>query len=436
MQDSVPNFLANIKLSQLELRDFRQFDNLTVPFDNQLTAFIGTNGSGKTTILEAVAGALLDFNAHLHHFRNEPFFAVKDLRITDKGVKEDFDLELQFTDIPKMSLNYNKKSLYTTFYWDTTNEWQPTDDDNNKFTKLNNWTTAAFTANTNVPVFAYYACGRIGNQQPLPNKELGVHDLSPLRTYENALNAHSLNFETLENWLKWKYNQLITATKKKKDPLFESIKEVIVGKNGILNMDDERRFDDLRVNYDSPKGNLVLVKGKKQLFEYQLSSGEKSLLVLFADIARRCVIANPFSDQPLETASGIVLIDEIDLHLHPSWQRTVATKLRAIFPNLQFMVTTHSPTMLSEIASVHIRTIENKKIYGVRETLGHADEEMLDIMGATSERKIKIREIHRLLAQNKILEAKEIRAKINVEGVSAPLLEIDLYIKRKEKVVI
>jgi hypothetical protein len=61
---------------------------------------------------------------------------------------------------------------------------------------------------------------------------------------------------------------------------------------------------------------------------------------------------------------------------------------------------------------------------------------MLDIMGATPERKTKIKEIHRLLAQNKISEAKEIRTKIDVEGISTPLLEIDLYIQRKEKMPI
>jgi predicted ATP-binding protein involved in virulence len=132
----------------------------------------------------------------------------------------------------------------------------------------------------------------------------------------------------------------------------------------------------------------------------------------------------------------VVLIDEIDLHLHPSWQRKVVGKLQAIFPKVQFLVTTHSPLVLNNIYSKHIRHIDKGKIYGVRDTFGHDNtDEMLRIMGLKSELGDKIKKIHRLLNSNKIEEAKSIRQKIVTEGIYTPLLEIDLFIQRKEEML-
>jgi predicted ATP-binding protein involved in virulence len=78
-----------------------------------------------------------------------------------------------------------------------------------------------------------------------------------------------------------------------------------------------------------------------------MSSGEKSLLILVSDLARRLALATPLSNDPLKEGQGIVLIDEIDLHLHPRWQRKVIGKLQEIFPKIQWVVTTHSPLVIS-----------------------------------------------------------------------------------------
>ena len=80
----------------------------------------------------------------------------------------------------------------------------------------------------------------------------------------------------------------------------------------------------------------------------QLSDGEKCTLALFGDLARRISIANPHMQNPLE-GKGIVLIDEIELHMHPSWQRKVLTTLKSVFPNIQFIITTHSPQILGGV---------------------------------------------------------------------------------------
>jgi predicted ATP-binding protein involved in virulence len=95
----------------------------------------------------------------------------------------------------------------------------------------------------------------------------------------------------------------------------------------------------LRVEEEPPR--LLVDKNGISLDLGQLSDGERSFLAMVADLCKRLCQANPRID-PL-SGQGVVLIDELELHLHPTWQREAAEKLRTTFPNLQFIVTTHSP---------------------------------------------------------------------------------------------
>ena len=93
---------------------------------------------------------------------------------------------------------------------------------------------------------------------------------------------------------------------------------------------------------------MVVTKGEEEFRLEELSDGEKCLLVLIADMARRMAMANPAMENPLE-AEAVFLIDEIELHLHPSWQRRILPGLLRVFPHSQFFVTTHSPQVLGEV---------------------------------------------------------------------------------------
>ncbi|WP_227136346.1 AAA family ATPase [Kosakonia radicincitans] len=115
-------------------------------------------------------------------------------------------------------------------------------------------------------------------------------------------------------------------------------------------------INDVRLVYEQEGVKLVLYKNNKEISAQQLSQGEKSLLSLIGDLTRRLVLLNPGLENPLE-GEGIVLIDEIDLHLHPSWQQTVILNLQKTFPNLQLIVTTHSPQVLSTVYSRSIRSL-------------------------------------------------------------------------------
>src|SRR6185437_6373893 len=105
-------------------------------------------------------------------------------------------------------------------------------------------------------------------------------------------------------------------------------------------------FSDPKIE-ESPL-RLRVNKGDESLHLDQLSDGERSLLAIVADLIRRLSLANPEISDPL-LGAGVVLVDEIELHLHPTWQRNVIEKLRTTFPNIQFIATTHSPFVIQSL---------------------------------------------------------------------------------------
>ncbi len=153
----------------------------------------------------------------------------------------------------------------------------------------------------------------------------------------------------------------------------------------------------------------------------QLSDGERSLIVLAFDITRRLIQANPTSDNPVIEGNGVVLIDEIDLHLHPKWQRRVIDDLRRIFPNIQFIVSTHSPFIIQSLADGQLHKLDgnidspyiNKSIDDVAE----------DIMGVEiPERSVKHVELMKIANQYyRRLHEAESDPKIDVKALKNEL---------------
>ena len=154
---------------------------------------------------------------------------------------------------------------------------------------------------------------------------------------------------------------------------------------------------------------LTVSKAGELLSFRQLSEGERTLTALAADIARRLAIANP-GTPPLE-GRGIVLIDEIELHLHPTWQVRVLSSLRRTFPNLQLVVTTHSPLVLSRVADRHIRLLKNFAVFSSpTRTRGRDPSALLDVLFEVSPREEStakaVRHVAKLLDDERLDEAR------------------------------
>jgi predicted ATP-binding protein involved in virulence len=156
---------------------------------------------------------------------------------------------------------------------------------------------------------------------------------------------------------------------------------------------------------------MVVQKGDTLLEVDQLSDGEKCLLAMAGDLGRRLALANPSPADPL-SAAAVVLIDEIELHLHPGWQRMVVERLRQTFPNCQFILTTHSPQVLSQVPAESVILLDRfKRAELPAGTLGRDSNAILtEVMGvperpqATADR---IHEIAELIDREELPAARE-----------------------------
>jgi predicted ATP-binding protein involved in virulence len=115
---------------------------------------------------------------------------------------------------------------------------------------------------------------------------------------------------------------------------------------------------ELRLHPESPP-RFSVKKNVESFFLEQLSDGERGLLALVFDLTRRLAIANPKSDNPIAEGTALVLIDEIELHLHPKWQRQVVRKLQDVFKKCQLIVTTHSPQVIGQVKAEKLRLLSH-----------------------------------------------------------------------------
>jgi predicted ATP-binding protein involved in virulence len=176
-------------------------------------------------------------------------------------------------------------------------------------------------------------------------------------------------------------------------------------------------FEDLHVQR-KPEPRIAIHKSGVDLLLNQLSQGERSLIALVADLARRLAMIGERKKKTALASLALpawVLIDEIELHLHPAWQRDVLTRLRSTFPNAQFIVTTHSPLVLADVPASSVRLLtRNGGSLLVAEpaspTAGRDTNAILEEVMGTSERPDKQRaeltRIADLIDRNKLAAAR------------------------------
>lgn len=199
-------------------------------------------------------------------------------------------------------------------------------------------------------------------------------------------------------------------------------------------------YTNLRVRR-SPRPHMLINKGELEFNLNQLSDGEKNLITLVGDIARRLSIANPESDNPLD-GNGVILIDEVDLHLHPKWQQLMIPQLEDIFPNCQFIVSTHSPQVLNHIQPENIILLNNKNnklthSFAIESYGKNSDRILEDLLGVDarpSDVKNEIEKLYRFIELGEIDKAKLLYKDLSTKiiGGDPELTKANVLIKRKE----
>jgi len=355
-------------ISKIRLENFRGFKNFDLEMHPKLTIIAGINGLGKTTLTSAARLILWSYVRNygddvrhgivpkielddVHCFQTETSERELKFPCSVKGIfnfpdgdgfgyfDEDFDDEFAF-DIVGCELKSENSKI----------KWLHANSVDLEATKKG--MDAAFedldrllgeeSRPTNLPVVACYGTNRLWRKHATPRKS--ARTTHRFVGYDGAvnLNSHYFKFE----WFIF----LILAFENRESAalLLLSVKEA------ILTVTNWELLLPQKGNKD-----ILFKLGKEKMKLSQLGDGVRSMIELVGDLACRCALLNSYyKKDAVKKTSGVVLIDEIDMHLHPRWQQTILKQLQDAFPKIQFIVTTHSPQVLSTVRRENIRLLE------------------------------------------------------------------------------
>lgn len=353
-------------LKKLRLINFRRFSgDHPVEFNRNLTVFAANNGAGKTSILDAIALALgpfltkfprisgnapVDSDVSFNRDKDQPFALIgAEAYRNDECARASLDTcwdrikrlspsasAIRSVQNKLLEMGYEVKGL-TDIHWIATDLLEDINRD------------------VTFPVLAYYGTGRALIDVPQRRRGFGK-EFPRYQAYADCLNPKT-NFRKLFEYfyfLEDLERREITAQKDfdYRSPQLEAIRTAITS---------------CVPEFISPRTKLTpmrfVLTGKLDGREYDiklLSDGFKTTISMVMDIAMRMVEANPEMGVEALQTPGIVLIDEIELHLHPSWQQRILPDLQRTFPNVQFICSTHSPQVLSTVKQESIRLITDE----------------------------------------------------------------------------
>ncbi len=340
-----------MKLTSAKIRNFRGIEEWNITFEPGFNLIKGVNGRGKTSVLEAIAVGLGGFVAGLEGVATRHF--SKD------------EIRQVYTTVGDGS--YNKKIIVPTEVYleadvdGESYEWLR----GRKDIKTSRSTIQprdicqkaelmANEENKELPVLAYLGAGRVWSQRR--EKVENIFRKQYFRTvgYTDALHDAS-NIKLLLNWCV-KMEQ-VAWQKEKKIAEYEAVKKAVSDFMQYM-----EPGSDCRVFYDKQQEELMYERGNEILPVMSLSAGYQSLVWMVFDIAYRMAVLNPFMKESIAMTSGIVLIDEIDMHLHPKWQWNIINALQKVFPNVQFIAATHSPILFASAKDVWLIDVDGEEI--------------------------------------------------------------------------
>lgn len=364
-----------MRIDRLFLKNFRCFPDLDPPleFHERMTVLAAVNGRGKSSVLDAITIAISPFSTEFEHGDTKNFTksdaTLKRIEIPVSDNSRLATPESQFPVSLEASFTADNSPLEIRRTLSSANgrmsreEAKPLVDYAQSLARQLKGDIPGDSAL--LPVISYYGTGRLHAQKRLMERKRppDVHNPgSRTMGYQHCLAAES----TYKYFVEW-MEKTTLALLQEMDPGYRA------GDPGVLRAKlegvsravqcvlDGQQWSDLRYSVAVGEDELTVFDGRKRLPLALLSDGLRSIIAMIADLAYRCILLNPHlgAEAPRETP-GIVLIDEIEMHLHPSWQQKILQQLVAAFPNVQFICTTHSPQVLSTVRPESIRTIHDE----------------------------------------------------------------------------
>lgn len=327
-----------MKIDFLELTNFRNIQKQKIIFkDKNFVVLIGDNGSGKTSILEAITKAFVPV---LRTVNSE---AVKNCDLNNNDIKDGEAATIVSIGVSLDGTAYiwsNKRRLSSQVPIEI-----KTDQNDLKRMKAK---YMECSENQKLPLVLYYGTDRIIREVPQRGHIKKFEVTDALRNCFDNVNY----FRDFYDWFKTEED--IELRELRKDQGYKNPKLNCV-RTALERM--IKGYSNLRIEL-SPSRMLLTNEQGVDLQIDQLSGGYKAVLSVVADIAKRMSMANPDAENPLEE-EAVILIDELDLHLHPRWQKTIVDDLKRTFPNCQFIISTHSPFIIQSLKAEELFDIQS-----------------------------------------------------------------------------
>ena len=382
-------------LKNIELFHFRKFDNAVYEFNPRMNVVIGKNASGKTTVLEA---ATVILGAYLTAFK--------------EYVPSRFGHNISDSDVLKKSLKPVKNVAVTAsvqqypckvtsqFAWDksvkTCTRGLEKEGGRTKFlgknpmrTTIEKWERAIKAADGSdadqiYPLVLYLSSARLWNEN-----RTGEMDRIPGRTdaYQRCLDPKRGNQTSFE-YIKLLGNLASEENDGKPLPAYEVIMDAVK-----YSMKEELEPGQ-QVLYSSRYGEIAVKNPDGTVINFSaLSDGYRNVIKIVTDIATKMCILNPYlGKEALKKTPGIVVIDELDLSLHPTWQRRIVGILKELFPKVQFICATHSPFIIQSLEPGELITLDSilDEVYSGQSIEDIAEDIMNVPLAQYSEKKVKM----------------------------------------------
>jgi predicted ATP-binding protein involved in virulence len=396
-----------MRIDRLTISNFKKFTEQHLDFHKQFTLLVGENGAGKTSVLDALAVAIGLWHkvAPGSGWRNilPEEIRLEPIRVGDRIT---FSRVLP-TCITALGRIGHKDALKWTRMIKKGGARTTNAEAFDAERAISALAKASLDKRDLLPVLAYYGAGRAWlPTNKRPSGKVSLEKPQQFSAYYKCLDTRIRDHE-LNEWVLFE-----TAAANGHGvarPGYQAVKHAV--------LDCIPDADGLR--FDADLKEIVLsIKGNEQPF-YNLSAGQRMMLALVADIAIKAVTLNSYLFGPnqaaathpktlLELTPGVVLIDELDVHLHPSWQRHVATDLKRTFPSIQFVCTSHSPQIIGELKPEEIRVIEDDTVTIPARSFGLDSSRILeDLMDTLSRNTDLARDIKAL---SRFIDANEFHA--------------------------
>jgi predicted ATP-binding protein involved in virulence len=431
---------THLRIDKLKLRNFRCFEELEIDLHPELTVLVAENGQGKTAILDAIAialGLFVDTITDKKQFHGLERADVRLVRGEGGAMVPVLPTEFEASggannvniDWKQAFQSYGLRARTTTkdanALCDAAKEMR-----NNviNFRRENNPSELTPV----LPLVAFYGTGRLWNEPNLANVN-EIYSSNRFVGYTDCLSSSS-SFKHVIAWYENKWREA-------QSPLFsvnvDGICSLDVVRNAVNMILAPTEWSDL--DWDSER-KILVVKHPEfgRLPLSALSDGVRNMIALVADIAHRCAKLNPnFRSLAARETPGVLLIDEVDMHLHPRWQQLIVELIRETFPKLQVILTTHSPHVLSTVDKESIRVIHlsGGKTFIEKPTMQTKGVESADVLAAIMRvdpvpqvAEAKLLSKYRALIEDGLeeaTEAQELRSKLNLHFGESHRLMLD-----------